>query len=35
MASLFGPNWNAVRAVAKPQQPPRSDDKDRGPPGGW
>lgn len=35
MASLFGPNWNTVRAVAKPQQPPRGDDKDRGPPGGW
>jgi hypothetical protein len=35
MASLFGPNWNTTRAVAKPQQPPRSDDKGRGPPGGW
>lgn len=35
MASLFGPNWNATRPVPKPVQPPRSDDKDRGPPGGW
>ena len=35
MASLFGPNWNATRAIPKPVQPPPSDDKDRGPPGGW
>ncbi len=35
MATLFGPNWNATRAIAKPVQPPPSDDKDRGPPGGW
>ncbi|MSP60892.1 MAG: hypothetical protein EXR72_11215 [Myxococcales bacterium] len=35
MASMFGERWNATRAVPKPVQPPRSDDKDRGPPGGW
>ena len=35
MASLFGPNWNATRPIPKPVQPPPSDDKDRGPPGGW
>ena len=35
MAMLFGPNWNATRPIAKPVQPPSSDDKDRGPPGGW
>ena len=35
MAALFGPNWNATRPVPKPVQPPRSDDKDRGPPGGF
>ena len=35
MAVLFGPNWNATRPIAKPVQPPSSDDKDRGPPGGW
>jgi hypothetical protein len=35
MATLFGPNWNATRAIPKPVQPPPSDDKDRGPPGGW
>ncbi|MGZ3405158.1 MAG: hypothetical protein ACXVAN_01855 [Polyangia bacterium] len=35
MALLFGPNWNATRPIAKPVQPPPSDDKDRGPPGGW
>jgi hypothetical protein len=35
MASLFGPNWNTTRPIAKPVQPPASDDKDRGPPGGW
>ena len=35
MGALFGPNWNATRAIPKPVQPPPSDDKDRGPPGGW
>jgi hypothetical protein len=35
MAMLFGPNWNATRPVAKPVQRAPSDDKDRGPPGGW
>jgi hypothetical protein len=35
MASLFGPNWNRTRPVPKPIQTPPSDDKDRGPPGGW
>ena len=35
MAVLFGPNWNVVRPVPKPVQSPPSDDKDRGPPGGW
>ena len=35
MAVMFGPNWNATRAIPKPVQPPPSDDKDRGPPGGW
>jgi hypothetical protein len=35
MAMLFGPNWNATRAIAKPVQPAPGDDKDRGPPGGW
>jgi len=35
MATMFGPNWNATRAIPKPVQPPPSDDKDRGPPGGW
>jgi hypothetical protein len=35
MAVLFGPNWNVSRPVAKPVQPAPSDDKDRGPPGGW
>jgi hypothetical protein len=35
MAALFGPNWNVVRAVPKPVQPPAGDDKDRGPPGSW
>ncbi len=35
MAGLFGANWNATRAIPKPVQPPPSDDKDRGPPGGW
>ena len=35
MAALFGANWNVTRAVAKPVQPPPSDDKDRGPPGSW
>jgi hypothetical protein len=35
MAALFGPNWNTMRAVPKPIQRPPSDDKDRGPPGGW
>jgi hypothetical protein len=35
MHALFGPNWNRMREVPKPVQPPRSDDKDRGPPGGW
>ena len=35
MAMIFGPNWNATRAISKPVQPPSRDDKDRGPPGGW
>ena len=35
MQAIFGPNWNRMRAVQKPVQPPVSDDKDRGPPGGW
>ncbi len=35
MASLFGPNWNTTRPVPKPIQRPPSDDKDRGPPGGY
>jgi len=35
MAALFGPNWNTTRAIPKPVQTPPSDDKDRGPPGGW
>ncbi|HZS37149.1 MAG TPA: hypothetical protein VFF06_09990 [Polyangia bacterium] len=35
MASLFGPDWNRSRPVPKPVQRPPSDDKDRGPPGGW
>ncbi|HEX4457266.1 MAG TPA: hypothetical protein VIA18_04810, partial [Polyangia bacterium] len=35
MAALFGPNWNTTRAVPKPIQRPPSDDKDRGPPGGY
>ncbi len=35
MAAMFGPDWNRTRAVPKPVQPPRSDDKDRGPPGGF
>jgi hypothetical protein len=35
MAQLFGPNWNTTRPVPKPVQRPPSDDKDRGPPGGW
>ena len=34
MSSLFGSNWSVARPVPKPVQPPRSDDKDRGPPGG-
>ncbi len=35
MASLFGPNWNRAPPATKPiVQPPRSDDDDRGPPGG-
>jgi hypothetical protein len=35
MQLLFGPSWNVSRPVPKPIQPPPSDDKDRGPPGGW
>ncbi len=35
MAQLFGANWNVTRPVPKPVQPPPSDDKDRGPPGGF
>jgi hypothetical protein len=35
MAALFGPDWNRARAIGKPVQPPRSDDNDRGPPGGF
>jgi hypothetical protein len=35
MAQMFGTNWNVTRAVPKPVQPPPSDDKDRGPPGGY
>ena len=35
MAQMFGEKWNSARAVPKPVQPPRSDDKDRGPPGGY
>jgi hypothetical protein len=35
MAALFGANWNTTRPVPKPIQRPPSDDKDRGPPGGW
>ncbi len=31
MASMFGANWNKTRAVPKPVQPPRSEDKG----GGW
>jgi hypothetical protein len=27
MASFFGPNWNRTRPVAKPVQPPVSEDK--------
>jgi hypothetical protein len=34
MASLFGPEWNRSRPIAKPVQAPVTDDKDRGPPGG-
>ncbi len=35
MQAMFGANWNKFRPVPKPVQPPRTDDKDRGPPGGW
>jgi hypothetical protein len=35
MAAMFGPNWNRTAAIPKPVQPPHTDDKDRGPPGGW
>jgi hypothetical protein len=35
MQAMFGENWNRFRSVPKPVQPPVSDDKDRGPPGGW
>jgi hypothetical protein len=35
MVQLFGANWNVTRPVPKPVQPPPSDDKDRGPPGGY
>jgi hypothetical protein len=35
MAALFGPNWSTSRPIPKPVQPPPTDDKDRGPPGGW
>jgi hypothetical protein len=35
MAALFGANWSTTRPVPKPVQRPPSDDKDRGPPGGW
>jgi hypothetical protein len=27
MAAFFGPNWNVTRAVAKPVQPPPTEDK--------
>jgi hypothetical protein len=27
LANFFGPNWNRTRAIAKPVQPPASDDK--------
>jgi outer membrane biosynthesis protein TonB len=27
LASFFGPNWNRTRAIAKPVQPPPTDDK--------
>ena len=35
MAQLFGDKWNQSKGIPKPVQPPRSDDPDRGPPGGW
>ena len=31
MAGMFGANWNKTKAVPKPVQPPRSEDKG----GGW